>query len=71
MPATDLAAYKAAVTPKTKLFFVESPPSNPLTELVDIAAVAAIAHEAGAVLAVDNCFCSPALQQPLKLGPTW
>ncbi len=67
VPATDLAAYKAAVTPKTKLFFVESP-SNPLTELVDIAAVAAIAHEAGAVLAVDNCFCSPVLQQPLKLG---
>ena len=67
VPATDLAAYKAAATPKTKLFFVESP-SNPLTELVDIAAVAAIAHEAGAVLAVDNCFCSPALQQPLKLG---
>lgn len=67
VPATDLAAYRAAVTPKTRLFFVESP-SNPLTELVDIAAVAAIAHEAGAVLAVDNCFCSPALQQPLKLG---
>ena len=67
VPATDLAAYKAAATPKTKLFFVESP-SNPLTELVDIAAVAVIAHEAGAVLAVDNCFCSPALQQPLKLG---
>lgn len=67
VPATDLAAYKAAVTPKTKLFFVESP-SNPLTELVDIAAVAAIAHEAGAVLAVDNCFCSPALQQPLTFG---
>lgn len=67
VPATDLDAYRAAVTPKTKLFFVESP-SNPLTELVDIAAVAAIAHEAGAVLAVDNCFCSPALQQPLKLG---
>lgn len=67
VPATDLAAYKAAVTPKTKLFFVESP-SNPLTELVDIAAVAATAHEAGAVLAVDNCFCSPVLQQPLKLG---
>ena len=67
VPATDLEAYRAAVTPKTKLFFVESP-SNPLTELVDIATVAAIAHEAGAVLAVDNCFCSPALQQPLKLG---
>jgi O-succinylhomoserine sulfhydrylase len=67
VPATDLDAYRAAVTPKTKLFFVESP-SNPLTELVDIAVVADIAHEAGAVLAVDNCFCSPALQQPLKLG---
>lgn len=67
VPATDLEAYRAAVTPQTKLFFVESP-SNPLTELVDIATVAAIAHEAGAVLAVDNCFCSPALQQPLKLG---
>ncbi len=65
--ATDLDAYRAAVTPNTKLFFVESP-SNPLTELVDIAAVAAIAHEAKALLAVDNCFCSPALQQPLKFG---
>lgn len=67
VPATDLSAYRAAVTPKTRLFFVESP-SNPLTELVDIPAVAAIAHEAGVLLAVDNCFCSPALQQPLKLG---
>lgn len=67
VPATDLGAYRAAVTPKTRLFFVESP-SNPLTELVDIPAVAAIAHEAGVLLAVDNCFCSPALQQPLKLG---
>jgi O-succinylhomoserine sulfhydrylase len=67
VPATDLDAYRAAVTPKTKLFFVESP-SNPLTELVDIAAVAEIAHAAGVWLAVDNCFCSPALQQPLKLG---
>lgn len=67
VPATDLDAYRAAITPKTKLIFVESP-SNPLTELVDIAAVAAIAREAGVLLAVDNCFCSPALQQPLKLG---
>ncbi len=65
--ATDLDAYRAAVTPKTRLFFVESP-SNPLTELVDIAAVAAIAHDAGVLLAVDNCFCSPALQRPLTLG---
>jgi O-succinylhomoserine sulfhydrylase len=67
VPATDLDAYRAAVTPSTKMFFVESP-SNPLTELVDIAAVAAIVHESKALLAVDNCFCSPALQQPLKLG---
>lgn len=67
VPATDLDAYRAAITPKTKLIFVESP-SNPLTELVDISAVAAIAHEGGVLLAVDNCFCSPALQQPLKLG---
>ena len=67
VPATDLDAYRAAVTPSTKMFFIESP-SNPLTELVDIAAVAAIAHESKALLAVDNCFCSPALQQPLKLG---
>jgi O-succinylhomoserine sulfhydrylase len=67
VPATDLAAYRAAVRPNTKLFFVETP-SNPLTEIVDIAAVAAIAHEAGALLAVDNCFCSPALQRPLAHG---
>lgn len=65
--ATDLDAYRAAVRPRTKLFFIETP-SNPLTEVVDIAAVAAIAHEAGAILAVDNCFCSPALQRPLDLG---
>lgn len=65
--ATDLAAYQAAVTPRTKLFYIETP-SNPLTQLVDIRAVADIAHAAGALLAVDNCFCSPALQQPLKLG---
>jgi O-succinylhomoserine sulfhydrylase len=70
VPATDLDAYRAAVTPKTRLFFVESP-SNPLTELVDIAAVAAIAHDAGVLLAVDNCFCSPALQRPSRLGLIW
>ena len=67
VPATDLAAYRAAVTPSTKLFFIESP-SQQLTELVDIAAVAAVSNEAKAVVEVDNCFCSPALQQPLKLG---
>jgi O-succinylhomoserine sulfhydrylase len=67
VPATDLAAYRAAVTPRTKLFFIETP-SNPLTELVDVAAVAAIARQAGAWLAVDNCFCTPVLQRPLTQG---
>jgi O-succinylhomoserine sulfhydrylase len=65
--ATDLNAYREAICPQTRLIFVETP-SNPLTEVVDIAAVAAIAHEAGALLAVDNCFCTPALQRPLDLG---
>ncbi|SDG76763.1 O-succinylhomoserine sulfhydrylase [Pseudomonas benzenivorans] len=63
---SDLAAWEAAFKPNTKLLFVESP-SNPLAELVDIAALAEIAHGKGALLAVDNCFCTPALQQPLKL----
>lgn len=67
VPATDLNAYREAVRPRTKLFFIETP-SNPLTEVVDIAAVAAIAHEVGALLAVDNCFCTPALQRPLAFG---
>ncbi|MGP6217598.1 O-succinylhomoserine sulfhydrylase [Pseudomonas paraeruginosa] len=66
-PLSDLTAWEAACKPNTKLFFVESP-SNPLAELVDIAALAEIAHARGALLAVDNCFCTPALQQPLKLG---
>jgi len=66
-PLSDLKAWEAAIKPNTKLLFVESP-SNPLAELVDIAALAEIAHAHGALLAVDNCFCTPALQQPLKLG---
>ncbi|CAI08831.1 putative Cys/Met metabolism pyridoxal-phosphate-dependent enzyme [Aromatoleum aromaticum EbN1] len=65
--ATELDAYRAAVTPRTRLFFVETP-SNPLTEVIDIAGVAEIAHAAGALFAVDNCFCTPALQRPLELG---
>jgi O-succinylhomoserine sulfhydrylase len=65
--ATDTAEWRAAVQPNTKLFFLESP-SNPLTEISDIAALAAIAKESGAWLAVDNCFCSPILQRPLELG---
>lgn len=64
---TDVDAWKAAAKPNTKLFFAETP-SNPLTEVGDIAKLADIAHGAGAVLAIDNCFCTPALQQPLKLG---
>lgn len=67
VPATDIEAYRAAVRQNTKLFFVETP-SNPLTDIVDIVQVAEIAHEAGAILAVDNCFCTPALQRPLELG---
>ncbi len=64
---TDPAAWAAAVQPNTKLFFVETP-SNPLTEICDIAALAQIAHGAGARLAVDNCFCTPILQRPLDMG---
>lgn len=64
---TDPNEWRKALKPNTKLFFVESP-SNPLTEVSDIPALAAIAKEAGAWLAVDNCFCSPALQRPLDLG---
>ena len=66
-PLADLDAWQAACKPNTRLFFVESP-SNPLAELVDIAALAEIAHARGALLAVDNCFCTPALQKPLALG---
>ncbi len=64
---TDLSEWRAAIQPNTRLFFAETP-SNPLTEVCDIAALAEIAHAAGAYLAVDNCFCTPALQQPARLG---
>ncbi len=64
---TNVDAYRAALQPNTKLVFIETP-SNPLTEVVDIAAVAAVAHQGGALLAVDNCFCTPILQRPLELG---
>jgi cystathionine beta-lyase/cystathionine gamma-synthase len=63
----DLEAVKAAVRPATRLIWLETP-TNPMLRLTDIAAVAEIAHEAGAWLGVDNTFASPALQQPLKLG---
>ncbi len=64
---TDPAAWQAAIRPETKLFFLETP-SNPLTEIADIARLAEIAHARGILLAVDNCFCTPILQRPLELG---
>lgn len=65
--ATDVAEWKAAARPNTRLFFLETP-SNPLTEISDIAAIAAGAKKCGALLAVDNCFCTPILQRPLDFG---
>ena len=64
---TDVAEWRAAMRPNTRLLFAESP-TNPLTEVCDISALADLAHDAGALLAVDNCFCSPALQRPIRLG---
>ena len=64
---TNAGEWRAAIQPNTKLLFAETP-TNPLTEVCDIAALADIAHKAGAWLAVDNCFCSPSLQQPVKYG---
>ena len=63
----DLGQWQAAVRPNTKVFFLESP-TNPLLELIDIAAVAGIAKGCGATLVVDNVFASPMLQHPLQLG---
>ncbi len=67
VPLTDFAAWESAFKETTRLVFVESP-SNPLAELADIAALAQLCHDKGAMLAVDNCFCTPVLQQPLALG---
>ena len=64
---TDLSEWRAALRPSTRLLFAETP-TNPLTEVCDIAALAALAHGAGALLTVDNTYCSPALQRPLALG---
>lgn len=64
---TDVAEWRAAVKPNTKLLFAETP-TNPLTEVCDIAALAEIAHAAGALLAVDNAFATPILQRPTQLG---
>jgi O-succinylhomoserine sulfhydrylase len=64
---SDVDAWHAAVRPNTKLLFAETP-TNPLTEVCDIAALADIAHRAAALLCVDNCFCTPALQRPIEFG---
>jgi O-succinylhomoserine sulfhydrylase len=64
---TEVAEWRAAMRPNTKLLFAETP-NNPLTEICDIAALADVAHSNNALLLVDNCFCSPALQQPVKFG---
>ncbi len=64
---TDVREWEKALRPNTRLLFLETP-SNPLTEISDIGAIAAVAKQAGALLAVDNCFCTPALQRPLALG---
>ncbi|MEY1661824.1 O-succinylhomoserine sulfhydrylase [Isoalcanivorax beigongshangi] len=63
----DLDAWRAAIRPETRFLYLETP-SNPLAEVGDIAALAALAHEHGAELIVDNCLCTPALQRPLALG---
>ena len=64
---TDIEAWKAAVKPNTRMLFAETP-TNPLTDLCDIAALAEVAHANGALLAVDNSFATPVLQQPVKFG---
>lgn len=64
---SELEEWRQAVTPKTKLFFCETP-SNPLCEAGNVQKIANVAHNLGALLAVDNCFCTPALRRPLSLG---
>ena len=67
VPLADTGAWEAAIRPATRLLFLETP-SNPLTEVADIGALASLAKAHGCLLVVDNCFCTPALQQPLALG---
>ncbi len=67
VPLTDLNAWEMACQASTRMFFLESP-SNPLNEVADIGALARLAKDKGALLAIDNCFCTPALQRPLSLG---
>ncbi len=66
-PVSDVDAIRAAITRQTKIVWIETP-TNPLLSIADIAAIAAVAHETGALLVVDNTFASPYLQQPLILG---
>ncbi|MEO8629930.1 MAG: O-succinylhomoserine sulfhydrylase, partial [Betaproteobacteria bacterium] len=65
--ATDSKEWERNIRPNTRVLFTETP-SNPLTEIADLAALSALAHRSGALLVVDNCFCTPALQRPLELG---
>ena len=67
VPLTDLSAWEAALRPETKILFLETP-SNPLTEIADIKALADLAQAHDCLLVVDNCFCTPALQKPFELG---
>jgi len=67
VPLADPAAWEQAIDPATRLLFLETP-SNPLTEMADIRALAELAHAHSCLLVVDNCFCTPALQRPLTLG---
>lgn len=67
VPLTDLSAWEAAIRPETKILFLETP-SNPLTEIADIKALADLAQAHDCLLVVDNCFCTPALQKPFELG---
>jgi len=67
VPLTDSTAWASAIRPETRLLFLETP-SNPLTELADIRALADLAHAHECLLVVDNCFCTPILQRPLTLG---
>ncbi|MBI2783479.1 MAG: O-succinylhomoserine sulfhydrylase [Gammaproteobacteria bacterium] len=64
---TDLAAWRAAIRPETRMLFLETP-SNPLSDVADLGALAELARARGVLLAVDNCFCTPALQRPLEWG---
>jgi len=67
VPVADLEAWRGAIRDNTRLLFVETP-TNPLAEVADIAALAALAEANGVLLAVDNCYCTPALQRPLEFG---